>query len=118
MTDLENNLRKFKRRHLIYYMEVFDDESGKLLGHLADINVNGLQLVSREAVELDRDFRLRLMLPEDVSGTAKVVFDAKSVWCRPDVNPDFFATGFSAPELDQNIRRIFMIMINQLGFND
>ena len=108
----------FRSRHLIYYMEVFDDESGKLLGHLADLNVNGLQIVSREAIKTDYDFRLRLMLPEELSGTPQVVFNARSMWCRPDVNPDFMATGFSAPDLDQNIRRIFMVMINQVGFND
>jgi hypothetical protein len=118
MTDLDKNFRKFKRRHLIYYLEIFDDESGDLLGHLVDLTVNGLKMVSREEIKTGRNIRLRLMMPEEYCQDRQVVFDAKSMWCRPDVNPEFHATGFSAPELSQETRKMFMIMINQVGFNE
>jgi len=118
MADQNEEMRKFKRRHLIYYLEVFDDETGALLGYLVDLTVNGLKLVSKEEIPKDKNFRLRMMMPEEYCPERQVVFEARSMWCAEDVNPDFYATGFSAPELDQNIRRIFMIMINQVGFND
>ncbi len=118
LLDLDKNVRKFKRRHLIYYLEIFDDESGKLLGHLVDLTVSGLKMVSREEIETGRDIRLRLSMPEEYCKERQVVFDAKSMWCGPDVNPEFYATGFNAPGLAQDIRRTFMIMINQVGFND
>ncbi len=116
--DLDQNLRKFKRRHLIYYLEVFDDESGDLLGYLVDLTVNGLKMVSREAIKTKKEFRLRLIMPEEYCQDRQVVFNAESMWCSPDVNPDFYATGFSTPDLSQETRRMFMIMINQVGFND
>ncbi len=117
-SDLDQNLRKFKRRHLIYYLEVFNDETDELLGYIVDLTVNGLKMVSREEIKPKQDFRLRLILPEEYCKAGQVVFDARSMWCSPDVNPDFYAAGFSAPDLSQETRRMFMIMINQVGFND
>jgi len=113
-----NELRKFKRRHLIYYLEVFDDESGELLGHLVDLTINGLKLVSKEEIPSGKDFRLRMIMPEQYCKDRQVTFAARSMWSSKDVNPDFYATGFSAPDLDQETRRLFMVMINQVGFND
>ena len=113
-----NELRKFKRRHLIYYLEVFDDESGELLGYLVDLNINGLKLVSKTEIPSGKDFRLRMTMPEEYCKDQQVIFSARSMWCSKDVNPDFYAAGFSAPDLNQEIRRLFMVMIDQVGFND
>jgi len=110
--------RKLKRRHLIYYLEVYNDATDELLGHLVDITVKGIKLVSKEKIELKKQFRLRMHMPEEYFKEKTIRFVAKGMWCRPDVNPDFFATGFSTPELEQNTRTLFARLINQVGFND
>lgn len=111
-------LRQLKRRHLIYYLEVFDQQSGKLLGHLVDITVKGIKLVSREEIATGQSFTLRMIMPEEYCPEREVHFTATSTWCSQDVNPDFYATGFNTPDLDGKTRRMFMILINQVGFND
>jgi len=111
-------LRQLKRRHLIYYLEVFDNQTDELLGHLVDLNVKGMRLVSKTYIEPQKNYSLKMILPEGCSAEREVHFKATSKWCREDVNPDFFAVGFSAPNLDNATRNIFMILIKQIGFND
>ncbi len=116
--DRFNELRQLKRRHLIYYLEVFDQATGKLLGHLVDLNVKGIKLISKEEIAPGQTFSLRMIMPEEYCPEREVHFTGTSTWCSQDVNPDFFATGFTTPDLNEKTRRLFMILINQVGFND
>ena len=120
MTDAEkfNELRQLKRRHLIYYLEVFDLENGRLLGHLVDLTVKGMKLVSKEEIPMGKTYFLRMVMPEEYCPEREVRFTATSTWCSQDVNPDFYATGFNTPDLADKNRQLFMILINQIGFND
>lgn len=117
-TERFNELRQLKRRHLIYYLEVFDQKTGKLLGHLVDLTVKGIKLISKEKIAPEQSFSLRMIMPEEYCPEKEVRFTANSTWCGEDVNPDFFATGFNTPDLPEETRRLFMILINQVGFND
>ncbi len=117
-TEEFDDLRKLKRRHLIYYLEVFDNKSGKLLGHLADLTTEGIKLVSREPIPTGEEFTLKMIVPHDTLDTDELVFTAASLWCRPDVNPDFHATGFAAPDLDEATKELFTRLIQLMGFND
>lgn len=116
--DRFNELRQLKRRHLIYYLEVFDQETGKLLGHLVDLTVKGMKLISKAEIAPGQTFSLRMIMPEEYCPEREVHFTGTSTWCSQDVNPDFFATGFITPDLNEKTRRLFMILINQVGFND
>lgn len=116
--DNFNDLRQLKRRHLIYYLEVFDNSTDEFLGHLVDLTVEGMKLVSKNYIEPQKDYALKMVLPEGHTPDREVHFSAKSMWCREDVNPDFYAVGLSAPNLDKDTRKIFTILINQIGFND
>ncbi len=110
--------RTLKRRHLIYYLEVHDAQSDHLLGHLVDLTTKGIKLVSREQIEIDIEFSVKMMLPEEYSQGKYVCFSAKSIWSGKDVNPDFYATGFFSPDLTDEVKDIFMQLIDKAGFND
>ena len=116
--DRFNELRQLKRRHLIYYLEVLDQKTGKLLGHLVDLTVKGMKLISKEEIASGKTFSLRMVMPVEYCPEREVTFTATSTWCSQDVNPDFYATGFNTPDLDGPTRRLFMVLINQVGFND
>jgi len=60
--------RKLKRRHLIYYLRVFEKNADQPIGHMVDISDEGMMLISEDPAE--------------------------SRWCREDENPDFYNTGF------------------------
>ncbi len=116
--DNPEGRRALKRRHLIYYLEVYDKDSDKFLGHLVDITTQGIKLVSKKPIETERIFSLRMNLPEGYFNDSTLIFKAKSLWSGNDVNPDFFDTGFMVPDLDPKAKEIITDLVNQLGFND
>jgi len=110
--------RVLKRHHLIYYLEVYDLESGNLLGHIVDITTRGIKLVSKEKIPLNRSYVLKLKLPESYFKENEIHFEGKTLWSSNDVNPDFFDTGFEVTSLSLEERKILRKLIEQLGFND
>lgn len=110
--------RTLKRRHLIYYLQVFDEESGEQLGHLVDITTRGIKLVSKKAIDTDRDYHLRMTLPEGYFKENVIHFQGKALWSGNDVNPDFYDTGFEVANLDKKVRTVIIKLINWLGFNE
>jgi len=110
--------RILKRRHLIYYLEVHDDATDRLLGHLVDLTTRGVGLVSKEPIELGKVFTLRMNLPEGYFQEKVLRFTATSKWSNNDVNPDFYDTGFEVMPLDIRARQVIMKLVNLIGFND
>lgn len=115
MTD---ETRALKRRHLVYYLEVYDDEANELLGHLVDLTTSGLKLVSKQRIPTKRTYKLRMMLPEGYFSQKDLYFEAQSMWSANDINPDFYDTGFAAPKLDPAAQNIIRDLVNQVSFND
>jgi len=86
--------RKHKRRHTIFYIRVFDEKTGKMAGRLVDITTKGMMLVNEEPITPHSMYRLILPLPEEIRGIGEIVLNAKSVWCEPDINDNFYDAGF------------------------
>lgn len=42
--DMTEDGRTLKRRHLIFYLEVFNEDNDELLGHVVDITTKGIKL--------------------------------------------------------------------------
>ncbi len=110
--------RKLKRRHLIYYSRVYERATGKLMGHLMDITSEGIKLISQEAIPTETTFSLRMDLPEEIMAKSIVFFEAYSVWCTPDINPDFWNTGFRVLNMDAHDVELIDHMIDEYGFRD
>ena len=86
--------RRFDRRHSIYYLRVYNQNDGTLLGNLVDISEKGVMLVSDEPLELDRFYKLKMQLPEPMNGKETIEFTGRCAWCKSDINPHFFGAGF------------------------
>ena len=110
--------RKIQRRHLIYYLRVFERGTGQLVGHLVDISTEGLMLLSEEPIETDRVFYLRMTLPTEIHSSAHVTFNGRSIWCKPDNSPDFYATGFSFEEVTTKDIRVIENLIKAYGLKE
>ena len=85
--------RSLKRRHLIYYLRVFDRATGDLVGHLVDVTAVGMMLISEAPLRTDTEFDLRMDLPPRLFESDAWEVSARSIWSRPDVNPAFWDTG-------------------------
>ncbi len=86
--------RKISRKYLGFFTQVFDRDSGALLGNLGDITAEGAMIISRNPVRPGIICNLRIELPEYLFGKDHLDVLAQSIWCQPDVAPEFHNTGF------------------------
>lgn len=96
----KNNRRKLERKYLLFYLRVLEGSENEVLGHLVNFSSGGLMLLSDTAVAVHKKYQLRLRLPAFTCERSELVFDAFSRWCRKDVNPEFYLTGYQVDELE------------------
>jgi hypothetical protein len=110
--------RHFRRRHVIYYSRVYERSTGELIGHVMDITPEGIKLISEQPITLNKRFHFRIDLPDDITLKEYMYFDAESVWCSPDVNPDFYNTGFRVSKMSPEDAEFLTRMIDETGLRD
>ena len=89
--------RNSKRKKLIKYLEVIDRDSNKFIGHISDFSDDGLMLFSKETIELNTVFQLRLLSTDK---NEHIDFEAKCMWCNPDPTIFFYDAGFKFTNID------------------
>ena len=110
--------RKVPRRHLVFYLRVFDGMSSKVLGHLADISSRGAMIVSENPIQENQEFRLRMRLPREIAGRSELLLDGTCRWCRPDSNPDFFIAGFQVVGLEQEFEEHIQSLVEDFSVEE
>ena len=110
--------RKIKRRYLMFYSRVYDRKSGRLIGHLSDLTREGAMIIGEEPVEPGQLFNLSMDLPEDIFGKPLLFFEAKSIWCKPDVDPAFYVSGFHVEKITPADVEIIERIVESYGFRD
>ena len=110
--------RRIKRKHLIYYLRVFDINTDQVIGHLVDITTEGFMIMSEEPLEINTIYQLRIDLPEEILGSRQITFEAKSIRCEKDVNPDFYNTGFLFKNINPNYFLTISQLVDQFGFEN
>ena len=97
--------RKVRRRNLFYYLEVFEEETKNFVGRLIDITPDGMMLESEEAIEVKKGYRLSMELPNSFLRKSKIIFDAKSVWCKKESDFETYKAGFQLQNLDTKVEK-------------
>ncbi len=113
-----NGRRAIRRRHLIYYLRVWDRESGALLGHVVDITTEGLMLVSEQPIPLNKKFNLEMHWRDDDGEPRQIRFEAESRWRERDVNAAFYDTGFKILDSAAEVLIPIRDVIDEYGFNN
>ena len=109
------NKRTMQRHYLIYYLRVFDRSNGEILGHLVDITTKGVMILRESPVPANKPYSLRLRW-RNAEGRLQVVdFEGICRWCRPDVNPDFYAAGFAIDAAKAEDVETIRKLIEELG---
>ncbi len=87
--------RKLDRKVLTVYSRVMDRGSGRALGYLVDLSLNGAMLVSEEPLLENTIFNLRFDLPaHPLFSVDHLDMPARVAWCSPDADPAFSIIGF------------------------
>lgn len=90
--------RRIERQQLTRYLQVFNGITGKPVGSIGNISVDGLMLVSPLPMLVGARFDLRLQLPEEGGAVRCIDFRADCQWSREDVTPGTFDSGFALAE--------------------
>lgn len=104
--------RKLNRRHFPDYLRLMNENTGELVGHLADISTGGFKLECTNPIAADLEFLLRMDVTKDIADKDYLVFTARSRWCQKDpLDPTLYDVGFQligiAPEDVEIFVRIF-----------
>jgi c-di-GMP-binding flagellar brake protein YcgR len=110
--------RRNKRRHIIYYLRVFERDTGQLIGQLVDITTSGMKLISEQPIEIGKEFKLRMVLPEKIDRKEEIHFDVKGMWVKRDINPNFFSIGFEFLRIAEEDVGIIQNLIYDYSFRD
>ena len=111
--------RALERRHLLYYLRVWDTAEDKMIGHIADVSTDGLMLVGEQKIDLDKTFNLKVMLPNpsDDGEPESIQFVAKSCWSSNDVNKLFYDTGFQFVDIPVETSEKLQDIIKEYALN-
>ena len=113
---LEQRLEK--RRHLIYNLRITDSKTKQDLGHLADLSGEGLMLVGPDKFDEGVEFDMLMQGPAGDKPSEPLAFNARCMWSRQDINPDFFASGFKVLDADGDYIDSINTLIREYGFRD
>ena len=103
---------------MIYYLRVFDNKTGRLVGQLVDITTQGMKLTSQHPVETNASFELRMVLPDTINGERKITFDTESIWCTKDINPKYYSIGFEFRQISQRDIKKVENLIMEFSFEN
>lgn len=118
IAEKKKEMRQVERRHLVYYLRVFDGTGSRVLGHIVDISSKGVMLLSGSPISVGENFRLRMRLPSQIANMEELIFNASSRWSKPDVNPDFFIAGFEIRDVDDAIITNIHSLMDDFSFRD
>ena len=108
--------RKLKRWYLVMYLRVYDQDTQELLGHIVDINKDGIRLVSDKPIPPNQAFRLWVDVPKENAPRQRIHLEAESLWSGQDVNPDFYDTGFRLQNISTQTLLQLQLLIEEFKF--
>lgn len=93
-------------------LEVYDLDSGELLGRVVDLHTEGLMLLSESPIELNRAWALQVNLPMKLNGVSEFTLDAESRWHRESIGGHQYWTGLQFTSLPDESRQCIERMVS------
>ncbi len=116
MEDLQSEKRIFKRRQMIYYLEVMERDSNRLIGHVVDITPEGMLVMSEKPLEIHRTFALKIPFKKPAGPKEFLQFNARCKWCTREMHANFYDTGFEMMGLDPEAVEALEYIIESMCF--
>ena len=117
MTNNHDDRRKQDRKLLTFFSRVVDRKTGRLVGYLADLTTGGALLIGEKPVSANSQLHLRMDLPEDFEAGDHLEFNALTMWCSPDDDPEFYKIGLRLADIPWDDLAIIQRVLNKYGFS-
>jgi hypothetical protein len=108
--------RRLKRWQLVNYLRVFDAKNGNLVGHLVDINQEGIMILGTHPLAINETMELRMERLSD-GVLSNIFLAAQSQWTKVDKDPHFYNTGFKLISPSEDGLSALQALINELNLN-
>jgi hypothetical protein len=103
--------RRQARWNLKVHLRVFDQDSGKVLGHVVNLTLKGMTLVSDAPLPAEKKFFLGLEIPTQNDEGERIIVKALSVWNNKIEGQNYYLNGFHIFRLpDQTMATIQKII--------
>ncbi|MDH5559749.1 MAG: PilZ domain-containing protein [Deltaproteobacteria bacterium] len=116
---MENNQRQAERSYLSDLLEVMDDSTHQIIGHLQNISLIGLLIISNEPIELNEKLSLRISIPDeglpDIQGPVFFTFNATCKWNREGFMKGLVENGFEINYIPDDSQEKIDFLINCFG---
>ena len=109
--------RNYPRKYLVMIARVFDRKTGKLLGHIADMTIEGIMIIGNLQLKANQVYELRMELPENIFGINSLDLIARSIWCHHDPIPTMHNTGFQLLDLSADDVAIIERILREYAIN-
>ena len=86
--------RKRKRSNLIYCLAVFDRNTDRLIGYLADITRESAMVICEEPHDTDKVYQLKFESSASKDDCKQIDVDAMCIRCMKNDIPGFYNCGF------------------------
>lgn len=112
--DIARKNRKHTRKRIGAVLRLFDRTTGRNLGRLANISMEGLKLASREEFSVGSRHLISMVLPETLQGSNTLSFDAQVMWSKAaDDTPGEYRAGFRIIRIGENDLRILVQLLEK-----
>ena len=109
--------RKLPRKYLMAFSSVYKQDTGKLIGYLSDLTLDGLMVISKEDIEINKEMEIYLDLPEMILSKERILkINTRVIWLQPDIDPRLNNIGFQFLELSEEQTPIIAQMIDAYQF--
>ena len=112
--------KQAERRHIrrvSIHEEVYDQKTGKSLGHTADLNAYGMMLVSVNKFNIGEETRISIDIPNGKNNKIKASLTAQCRWSEKHLNTRFYNSGFRfiySTDFDvEYIETLFFALVKQ-----
>lgn len=108
--------RKSERQRLIYFLQVFNQETEKFLGNLVNISPDGMLLFGEQPIEPGQRYRLRMNVQFLGEDQTTLEVEAESRWCKNNTHPDIYDAGFRLINVPEEQQLLINQLIKEFGF--
>ncbi|MCX8044497.1 MAG: PilZ domain-containing protein [Desulfobacterota bacterium] len=108
--------RIYKRRQLIYYLELFDGKHEQCIGHVVDISPEGMLVMSDKPFGICQTYRFSIVYKQPGCCRHMVQVTARSRWCMPGMHAHFYDTGFELVGIDKETAKAIDTIIATLCY--
>ncbi|WP_027389693.1 PilZ domain-containing protein [Chrysiogenes arsenatis] len=116
---MKRDIRSQKRWNLLFYLPVYDSETGELHGRVVDLTTHGIMLVHDTQIPRETILDGYIQAPPEEGSDEPwiVMVRGKAMWSRPDINPNLWVTGYQLIDPPAAVQREITRLVGVYPFH-